>query len=106
MASVNGATCAMCIKSPAMLAKCSPGADYQQRIGCFKIKRPFSLRIDIDQKEWPRLTFAQHLGSGAEPVSDMSHSTSPTKCRMSRRNSSRTPQKKRMLHYHRQKTRQ
>jgi hypothetical protein len=34
-----------------MLAKCSPGADYQQRIGRFKIKRPFSLRIDIDQKE-------------------------------------------------------
>src|SRR6516165_4931827 len=49
MASVNGATCAMCIKSPAMLAECSPG-DYQQRTWRFKIKRPFNLKIDIDQK--------------------------------------------------------
>src|SRR5215831_345347 len=106
MASVNGATCAMCIKSPAMLAKCSPGADYQQRIGRFKIKRPFSLRIDIDQKEWPRLIFAEQLGCGAEPVSDLSDSIYPTQCRMSRRNSSRAPQQERMLHYHRQKTRQ
>jgi hypothetical protein len=50
MASVNGATCAICIKSPAMRAECSPG-DYQQRIRRFKIKRPFNLKIDIDQKE-------------------------------------------------------
>jgi len=54
----------MCIKkSPAMPAECSPG-DYQQRIRRFKIKRPFSLKIDIDQKEWPRLIFAEQLGCG------------------------------------------
>jgi hypothetical protein len=29
----------------------------------FKIKRPFSLKIDIDQKEWPRLIFADQLCS-------------------------------------------
>jgi hypothetical protein len=44
-----------------MLAEYSPG-DYQQRIRRFKIKRPFNLKIDIDQKEcssikgnWPAL---------------------------------------------------
>jgi hypothetical protein len=39
-----------------MLAECSPG-DYQQRIRRFKIKRSFNLKIDIHQKEWPRLIF-------------------------------------------------
>src|SRR6516164_6480033 len=61
MASVNGATCAMCIKSPAMLAECSPGG-YQQRIRRFKIKRPFNLRIDIDQKECSCLQSAAPRG--------------------------------------------
>src|SRR6516225_12092057 len=83
MASANGASCAMCIKSPAILAECSPG-DYQQRIRRFKIKRPFSLKIDIDQKEWPHPVFAEQLGCGAEPVSDLSDSftqiTAPQCC--------------------------
>src|SRR5215471_7263298 len=61
MASVNGATCAMCIKSPAMFAEYSPG-DYQQRIRRFKIKRPFNLKIDIDQKEFSCL----HVGDKEE----------------------------------------
>jgi hypothetical protein len=61
MASVNGATCAMCIKSPAMLAESSPG-DYQQRIRRFKIKRPFNLKIDIDQKECSCLPSAEPRG--------------------------------------------
>src|SRR5215471_2778253 len=79
MASVNGASCAMCIKSPATLAECSPD-DHQQRIRRFKIKRPFSLKIDIDQKEWPRLIFAEQLGCGAEPESDLSDSIYPNYC--------------------------
>src|SRR5215472_8846103 len=79
MASVNGASCAMCIKSPATLAECSPD-DHQQRIRRFKIKRPFSFKIDIDQKEWPRLIFAEQLGCGAEPVSDLSDSIYPNYC--------------------------
>jgi len=61
-----------------MLAECSPG-DYQQRIRRLKIKRPFSLKIDIDQKEWPRLIFAEQ-GCGAEPVSDLSDSIYPNYC--------------------------
>src|SRR6516225_9993853 len=75
MASVNGATCAMCIKSPAMLAQCSPG-DYQQRIRRFKIKRPFNLKIDIDQKEcssikgnWPALAGGRRPSSSNESYS-------------------------------------
>jgi hypothetical protein len=35
--------------------------------GNFKIKRPFSLKIDIDQKEWPRLVFGEQLGCLARP---------------------------------------
>jgi hypothetical protein len=62
-----------------MLAECSPG-DYQQRIRRFKIKRPFSFKIDIGQKEWPRLIFAEQLGCGAEPVSDLSDSIYPNYC--------------------------
>jgi hypothetical protein len=43
-----------------MLAECSPG-DYQQRIRRFKIKRPFNLKIDIDQKECSCLQSAAPL---------------------------------------------
>jgi hypothetical protein len=69
----------MCIKNPAMLAECS--CEYQQRIQRFKIKRPFSFKIDIDQKEWPRLIFAEQLGCGVEPVRDLSDSIYPNYCR-------------------------
>jgi hypothetical protein len=72
MASVKGATCAMCIKSPAIIAKCSSGDYHAYGAKALAIARMFGLesgrvsrRFVLIEKRFMKNRLRKKFGFGA-----------------------------------------